>query len=58
MVNDSKENNIKDNNKSAKEELYNELKKGLDVVNEKSGVPAEIVFDKIEKEFGFNKTSS
>lgn len=57
-MNDSKENNKKDNNKSAKEELYSELKKGLDVVNEKSGAPAEIVFDEIEKEFGFDKTSS
>ncbi len=55
-MNESKENNKKDNNKLAKEELYSELKKGLDVINEKSGVPAEIVFDEIEKEFGFDKT--
>lgn len=55
-MNDLKETNIKDNNKSAKEELYSELKKGLDVINEKSGVSAEIVFDEIEKEFGFDKT--
>lgn len=55
-MNDLKETNIKDNSKSAKEELYSELKKGLDVINEKSGVPAEIVFDETEKEFDFDKT--
>lgn len=55
-MNEFKESNTLNNNKSAKEELYSELKKGLDVINEKSGVPAEIVFDEIEKEFDFDKT--
>ena len=36
-----------------KGELQRLLKEGLDCVTLSSGIPAEEVFDRIEKEFGF-----